>query len=121
MIQKYRGVYLSSAVLVSFLIFGSVAAADEPEPTGTFIKCTWPPNRVSAVSCMSQCAEAGASCAAGLPHPYSSSRPGAGTGLLYGCKTGYPTWTCSYRYDNADTCTFVRPFGVALCNYGGRS
>ena len=43
-------------------------------------------------SCVSQCEGVGAHCAQRAGHPYSSS---SGTGDLYWCKGGRPTWTWS--------------------------
>jgi hypothetical protein len=89
-----------------------------PTPAGPWIKCPDTGNPPSdCVTCMMQCAEAGANCAAGRPHPYD---PSAGTGYLFRCKGGWPTWTCSYRFpSNGDVCTGVFPFGAFLCDKGG--
>jgi hypothetical protein len=84
-----------------------------PTPADAWLNC----KGLDAIGCMRKCADAGASCASGLPHPY---KPEVGLGDLYRCKTGVPTHTCSYYYANGDECVYFSPFGmVPWCVYIG--
>ena len=67
-------------------------------------------------ACRAQCAEIGAYCAHRSAHPYKSD---GGTGDLYWCKGGWPSYTCSYQYSNGDNCTIIYPIGTSLCRYPG--
>lgn len=69
-----------------------------------------------STACVEQCEAIGAYCVHLAKHPYS---PSSGTGELYWCKGGSPTWTCSYQYANGDNCTRIYPFTTWLCRYTG--
>ncbi|MDB4933081.1 MAG: repeat protein, partial [Labilithrix sp.] len=84
------------------------------DPSGHDVRHSCPPG-VGPLECSMQCHALGATCQATAPHPHGPHGPGG----LVGCKGGWPTNTCSYRYDNGDVCTFFRPGGFALCDKGG--
>lgn len=66
---------------------------------------------------MEKCAEAGAACAPKMKHP---KKPEVGWGDLYMCKTGQPTYVCSYKYSNGDECIYFSPVGpLPWCVYVG--
>jgi hypothetical protein len=67
-------------------------------------------------ACRTLCADIGAYCTHRSKHPYKEE---SGTGDLYWCKGGWPTYTCSYQYTDGDNCHFIYPGGVPLCQYLG--
>lgn len=88
-------------------------SSDEIEPVYKEIRCFRP----GSADCMEACAGIGAYCAQFVLHP---KRVEGGMGQLYWCKGGSrPTYTCSYRFANSDTCHFVRPGPLVLCGYEG--
>ena len=95
---------MSAVVLAGVLVVSDASAAD-PE-----VRCASP----GSGSCASQCEGVGAPCGQRASHPYSAS---SGSGDLYWCTGGRPTWTCSYQYSNGDNCTRIYPFGARLCSY----
>jgi hypothetical protein len=79
-----------------------------PTAAGQRINCTTPGGQ-----CEGQCAAAGAYCNGYERHPYDAN---VGMGALYACKSGFPTWTCSLRFDNGDRCSKVWPVGPWICD-----
>jgi hypothetical protein len=78
----------------------------------TYIRC----RGMGPIACSAQCNAIGAYCVEYASQPYS---PSAGIGSLKQCKNGLISYTCTYCYTNGDTCTFVYPGGLPLCNYTG--
>jgi hypothetical protein len=104
---------------------GSGAGGGDPSPSpqdvdfcmdgmelDTWFRC----RGLSPTACAAQCKAIGAYCVELAAQPYS---PSAGIGNLKQCKSGTPTWTCTYCYVSGDVCTFFYPGGLPLCTYTG--
>jgi len=84
----------------------------EEVPAGAEVRCVVP----GSEACVEQCSAVEAYCIPRAVHPYS---PSTGTGDLYWCKGGWPSYTCSYQYANGDNCTLLYPLGKWFCLYDG--
>ncbi len=90
-----------------------VMTSEDMYPAYTEIRCREPASN----ACVAACAEISAYCSHYILHP---KRVEGGIGSLYRCKGGSrPTYTCSYRFANSDTCHFVKPIGPTFCGYDG--
>lgn len=86
--------------------------SEDLDPLYTEVRCLAP----GSFACMEACGAIKAYCSQFILHPYKVE---SGTGALYWCKGGWPTYTCSYKFPNADSCHFVKPIGPKFCAYEG--
>ena len=72
---------------------------------------------LDVVDCMIRCGEAGIPCRPQLRHPYKSE---AGNGDLYRCAEWGGKNSCSYHYENGDSCAVVSGERWIPCIYVGQ-
>lgn len=77
---------------------GVGGAIERSAPQATHIECPVP-----GPACQTLCTAAGAPCNGARLHDTA----GVGFGLLTSCRTGLPTYTCSFRYGNGELCSQV--------------
>lgn len=92
---------LIAVLLVSLTVTSDADASRE-------VRCSSP-----GLPCAGECGAIGATCSAWAPHPY---HPEYNWGDLYWCKSGTPTWTCSYKFSNGKNCTVIHPLNAWLCS-----
>ena len=83
-------------------------------PGTAYINCR--ARGLDAAACSEVCMAAEAYCVGYAVHPYKS---GLAPGRLVYCKNGWPSYTCTYEFDNGDSCVLSSTLPKWLCIYAG--